>query len=156
MQWPGTCEWLADVDSGPLTRWITSIHFAQWPQQHPVDDQLRPAMVSDPGWLGFGARSDDTVAGLATILGNPRISNRLISVVMPGHDITPHKDEMGEDWICRVHIPLTANNWSKFIIDGKVYHMRAGSAYRVNVTKTHSVVNNGITPRIHLMFDCYG
>lgn len=156
MRWPGTCEWFADVECGALIAWITAIPFEDWPQQHKVDSQLRPAMVSDVGWHRFGAASADAVAQLSKLLDHPKIVNRMLSVVMPGHSIDPHKDELGPDWEYRVHLPLVSNKRSRFYVDNEVHCMRVGSAYRVNISKVHSVINGGGTPRIHLVFDCYG
>jgi hypothetical protein len=153
--WQGTCERFADVDCSALVAWITSVPFTEWPQQHPVDELIRPAMCHDMSWHDFGAVSSDTIAELWNILGQPRIVNRMLSVVMPGHDILSHADHLAENWICRVHVPLTTNDKATFTVELEEHRMLVGGAYRVNISRTHSVFNGGKTPRIHLMFDCY-
>lgn len=153
--WVGTCEGLANVDHGVMTNWITAIPFSEWPQQHQVDDQLRPAMQSDPSWHGFGAVYHSIDKQLADHLREFKISNRMLSVVMPGHTITKHKDTLGPEWAFRVHVPLITNLASKFAIEGLEYQMVAGWAYKVNISREHWVFNYGCVPRIHFMFDCY-
>lgn len=152
----GTCEWLADVAAQPVIDWITAIDFADWPQQHRIDHQLRPAMVSDFAWHEFGAASHGLIAHLAGQFGWGQTRQRMLSVVMPGHSIPPHTDEQGPEWKYRVHVPLTTNDQSQFIVGGVAHHMKIGSAYRVNTLAEHSVTNDGQTPRIHFMFDVVG
>lgn len=149
----GACEWIADADVDDVVDWITAISFSAWHQQHPIDAQLRPAMMTDPGWNGFGAVTDPVVFGLQRQFGWPRTTQRMLSVVMPGHSIPEHIDEQGPDWLARIHLPLTTNDQSQFLVDGAAHQMRVGSAYRVNTLARHGVRNDGATPRIHLMFD---
>lgn len=154
MTWDGTCEKFADIDVAKMASWISAIPFSDWPQQHQVDGQLRPAMVTERDWHKFGIMAAPVMVQLP--LGSlATVSNYMLSVVMPGHGITQHKDTLGDDWICRVHVPLVTNSAVKFIIEGKGYEMDVGCAYRVNVSREHSVMNDGVTPRIHFMFDCY-
>jgi aspartyl/asparaginyl beta-hydroxylase (cupin superfamily) len=77
----------------------------------------------------------------------------MLTVVMPGHSIPPHVDEQPEAWLARIHVPLTTNDESRFIVGGEHHHMDIGSAYLVNTTVEHAVRNDGGTPRIHLMWD---
>ncbi len=145
---------IGPVDHQPLADWITSIPFEEWPQQHRIDEQLRPSMVTDLDWHGFGTRTDDLVGELCSRYFAGLIPyQRMLSVVMPGHSIPPHVDEQGKNWLCRVHVPLASNDWSAFIVEGLELNMAPGWAYRVDTTKEHAVVNNGDTPRIHFMFD---
>jgi hypothetical protein len=157
MRWNGTVERLGNVDCSALSDWIAAIPFKDWPQQHQIDELLRPAMVSDPHWHQFGQYAMPFLIDnpCPPSLGNPRVSNMMLSVVMPGHKIEPHQDILGEDWICRVHVPLVTNYAAKFIIEGREYEMWVGNSYKVNIGREHSVINNGATPRIHFMFDCY-
>jgi len=83
---------LAAVDVADLVAWISGIDFAQWPQQHRVDDQIRPAMVNDLAWHGFGERTDafvrealECVAAYVPLKLNLLAYNRMLAVVMPGH-----------------------------------------------------------------------
>ena len=152
--WEGTVEKFADVDTKPLTDWLLPIPFEEWPQQNLPGLELKPAMPNEE-WHGLRGISDGLVNGLRPLLGTPRVKDRMLSVVMPGHDILPHRDCFGDDWLCRVHVPLTTNDRAVFVIEDIMYKMKVGSAYKVNISKKHMVVNNGTTPRIHFMFDCY-
>ncbi len=152
--WEGTVEKFAEVDVRQLTDWVLTIPFTDWPQQNPPGRELKPAMTNED-WHGLKDKSNDMVEKLRLVIGNPKVKDRMLSVVMPGHDIYPHKDTFGTDWLYRVHVPLTTNDRAIFIVDGITHWLRAGSAYKVNISKRHMVVNNGSTPRIHFMFDCY-
>ena len=149
----GTVEPLCDVQVGAVVEWITAIPFADWPQQRPIDDGLRPAMVKDLGWHGFGGI---VWALIEDVMGNfpmARSANAMLTVVMPGHRIPPHTDAQPHNWMTRIHVPLTTNAESKFIVGGESHHMEVGQAYLVNTEAEHSVENDGKTPRIHLMWD---
>jgi hypothetical protein len=153
MRFGGTCEAIAAIEIGGLVTWIAGIGFADWPQQHRIDAKLRPAMVTDPAWHGFGAKTDAMVAALLELFPGCAAHQRMLSVVMPGHSIEPHIDRQPPNWVCRVHVPLTTNDQSQFIVGGAAHRMRVGMAYRVNTTVEHSVTNDGDTPRVHFMFD---
>lgn len=157
VRFDGTCTKLVDVDVRPLRQWISGIDFAEWPQQHRLaDGGLRPAMVTDLGWHGFGRVVQDvTVALLAmiTMYSSTESFNPLLSVVMPGHKIDAHRDEQQPDWICRVHVPIVTNTRALMRIGGEPHHLAVGTAYLVNTMKEHSVENLGDTPRVHYMFD---
>jgi hypothetical protein len=142
------------VDVDLLTRWITAIDFADWPQQHRLaDGQIRPSMVTDLGWYGFGSETEEIVRTMLSHFPGCQDYQRMLSVVMPGHSIAPHVDGQSKNWMCRVHVPLTSNDKSHFIVAGEPVHMAPGFAYRVDTTIEHAVTNEGDTPRIHFMFD---
>lgn len=149
----GTVEAFASVPVQRVREWVTTIPFEDWPQQTPVDEQLRPAMVKDLEWHDFGATVRGIVDDTSSMCAGVRPTNILLTVVMPGHEITPHVDAQPEHWRARIHVPLTTNDESRFIVGGEHHHMEVGAAYLVNTTVEHSVRNDGSTPRIHLMWD---
>lgn len=150
----GSCEPLSAIDASGLATWIGGIAFEDWPQQHRLaDGGVRPSMVTDPGWHGFGPIADPVVAALMTLFPGCEAHQRMLSVVMPGHFIEPHCDWQAPNWICRVHVPLTTNERSLFIVGGQAHALTLGVAYRVNTEAEHSVTNDGETPRTHFMFD---
>lgn len=150
----GACEPFAAVDAAELVAWVQAIDFAAWPQQRRLDDgQIRPSMVTDMAWHGFGDRAEAVVAALMAYFPGCSAYQRMLSVVMPGHSIEPHVDSQAPYWLCRVHVPITTNGLSRFIVAGRHYAMAVGMAYRVNTEVEHSVANAGTTPRIHFMFD---
>ena len=143
---------LGRIDVADLAAWIAGIDFALWPQQHRVDDQLRPAMVTDLAWHGFGDRTRGLMESLALLAGGGGY-NRMLSVVMPGHVIPPHVDQQPDDWLTRVHVPLATNPDAAMILAGREEHFEVGGAYLVDTRVEHSIRNGGKTPRIHFMFD---
>lgn len=138
-------------------RWIAAIPLGEWPQQHRLaDGQIRPAMVTDLTWNAFGDVTAELVrAATPQSLGPLRERNRLLSVVMPGAVIDPHTDELGPDWVTRIHVPLLTNSDAMFITGDVVRRLQVGLAYEINTRERHAVWNAGSTPRVHLMFDLH-
>ena len=86
--------------------------------------------------------------GLDLIKSMPIRSKKwLVTVHAPSTKLITHQDSPDK---LRVHIPITTNDQSNWIIDGEEYHMKPGWAYLVNTTLPHSVENRGNTNRIHL------
>lgn len=155
MRFRGTVERLGPVPIDLLVDWLSAIPFADWPQQTPLaDGRLRPAMVNDPAWHGFHAVTDVAVKLCqAYVPRRTRPTQRLLSVVMPGHGIPPHVDKVSPRWWGRVHVPLLTDPASRFIVNGDAHHLEPGYAYAVNVLAEHSVENPGTSPRVHFMAD---
>lgn len=143
---------LLHVDVAPLTTWVKKIPIDDWPRQ----SSGVPAMVTDFDWHGFGARTTPLVHELLQIFHEPTAYQRMLSVVLPDHRIELHADRQVPSWICRVHVPLITNPSAYFIVNGARHHLEPGLAYAVNTTELHEVINEGATPRIHLMFDVRG
>ena len=143
----------AAVDVADLIAWVGSIDWTDWPQQNKPGQELKPAMVTDPGWHGFGRRSDPVVSHLMRFFPGCEDHQRMLSVVMPGHSIEPHRDEQAPAWEIRVHVPLLTNPRALFITDDDAGVMEVRMAYMVNTRRTHAVHNAGDTPRVHFMFD---
>ena len=110
-------------------------------------------MMTDLGWFDFGVVCAPVVSELMANFHGCIVYQRMLSVVMPGNYIEPHRDQQAPYWLCRVHVPLHTNEQSDFIVDGKSHRMDVGMAYRVNTLAEHSVFNNGNSPRTHFMFD---
>jgi len=69
--------------------------------------------------------------------------------------IKPHHDhelnfEQGE---VRIHIPVVTNPELKFYLEDERVVMEEGSCWYLNLSLTHSVRNDGDTPRVHLVID---
>lgn len=134
-------------DPTPIAEWITAIPFEDWPQQtHLEDKKIRPAMVTDLGWHGFGDVTEPLVRKIAD-----KDYRRMLSVIMPGHVIPAHRDV--QDHVTRVHVPITTNEQAKVHFGNESFHMQVGTAYLFNTEELHTIRNDGETPRIHLMFD---
>lgn len=138
-----------------VCNWIDAIPLDEWPQQHRLHpDQLRPAMVNDEAWHGFGEVTDPLVAFIMRLFpGSHFERNRMLSVVMPRDSIYAHRDEQPLDWVTRVHVPLFTNPRATTKVDGEEVHMEFGSVHLLDTRRQHSVRNAGHTPRVHLMFD---
>lgn len=152
----GTVELLGPVGVEPLIEWLTSIPWEEWPQQKRLaDGRIRPAMVNDPLWHDFYSVTTNPVKqAQAYVPRRSRPGQRLLSVVMPGHSIPPHVDKHGPTWWGRVHMPLTSDPASRFLVGGNAYHLEPGYAYAVNTMAEHSVTNEGgAMPRVHLVVD---
>lgn len=144
---------IGNVDIRELVEWIGGIPFEEWPQQNRLSDgRLRPAMVSDLDWYGFGKMTDVIVAELADRVDARASFGRMLSVVMPGADIQPHSDNHGPG-VLRIHVPLLSNERATFVQAGSEHVLLPGKAYQLDTLVEHAVVNGGETPRIHLMFD---
>ena len=148
----GTVEAIGHVYSWPVACWIAGIQLSEWPQQRV--GELWPAMQTELAWHGFGEIVAPLVAGVMADHFPGCVADQLmLSVVMPGREIEPHTDSQPPHWICRVHVPLTSNPESLFVVGGEVHNLHVGCAYRVNTEAVHSVENDGGTPRIHFLFD---
>ncbi len=156
----GTVEKIAALDPWKVkavVRWITAIPFEDWGQQKPHGVlPLKPAMMSNHTWHDFGETLDPLVNEILALYPGGIALQRMLSVVMPGDEIPRHVDHQCEEWVERVHVPLTTNDTAFFICDDGPHHMEVGSAYRVNTEAYHAVKNDGATPRIHFMFDVRG
>ena len=138
-----------------VKNWITAIPFDAWPQQPALRGELRPAMVNDCAWFRFGNETDPLINSIMLDVFPGRVQrNRMLSVIMPGHDIDPHSDRQPHGWMTRIHVPLVTNPNAWFVFDS-THHLAFGFAYAVDVTKRHYVHNHGTTPRVHLMFDVF-
>jgi hypothetical protein len=152
MRFTGDVERIGPVDARQMTDWILAVPLENWPQQPPTPRGIKPAMTHGD-WNGFPAQWAPIVNSIMEHFPGCMTYQQMLSVVMPGDDIYPHRDQQEARWITRVHVPLTTNDESKFIVDGKPHHLEAGIAYKVNTLAEHAVTNDGATPRIHFMFD---
>ena len=59
-----------------------------------------------------------------------------------------------EDGIARVHIPIKTSPDVEFYLDGTRLEMKEGEAWYLNFNLPHSVRNNSLDERIHLVIDC--
>lgn len=81
----------------------------------------------------------------------PRV---MFAKLPPKSFITPHTDGTNAGSIPhKIHIPIQTNESSYFYVEDEKFHLNEGVAYEVNNAVKHSVVNNGKTDRIHLIFE---
>ena len=81
----------------------------------------------------------------------PRV---MLAKLPPGGMIKPHVDgippKVGGH---KIHLALKTNPDCFFYIIPERFHFKEGEAYEVNNAAMHSVINNGDTDRIHLIFE---
>jgi hypothetical protein len=76
----------------------------------------------------------------------------------PGSGIDKHRD-IGHEVAnlafrkVRLHIPIETNSSVYFWVDGEKIKMDTGRLYYVNFSKLHYVMNDGDSPRYHLVMD---
>ncbi|NNF32499.1 MAG: aspartyl/asparaginyl beta-hydroxylase domain-containing protein [Saprospiraceae bacterium] len=72
-----------------------------------------------------------------------------------GAEIKSHRDhELGyEDGNFRLHIPIVTNSNVQFFLDGIELTMLPGECWYTNVNYVHSVINLGMSDRVHLVID---
>lgn len=84
-----------------------------------------------------------------------------INYILPGESIKPHKDNGGgitaRHWFlggsCRIHIPLVTNPMAVMTSGNESKHLPVGAIYEFHNNLDHYVVNNGDSPRVHLVMD---
>lgn len=73
-----------------------------------------------------------------------------------GSQILEHTDEMeaGDVSELRIHVPISTNPQVEFWVNSQLLPLREGEIWYADFNTPHSVKNEGITPRIHLVLDC--
>lgn len=90
------------------------------------------------------------------LFNNPFLNKCMIANVRPGKQIPEHTDAAQSfTFSHRLHIPLVTNKDAVITVNGEDINMEVGTCYEVNNKLLHSVINNGNSDRIHLLFDIY-
>ena len=66
----------------------------------------------------------------------------------PGSFVAPHTDDNEK---CKIHIPIQTNEKCTWNVEDEIFSMPAGSAYLLDVSYTHSTINNSDINRIHII-----
>ncbi|MEZ5448581.1 MAG: aspartyl/asparaginyl beta-hydroxylase domain-containing protein [Thiolinea sp.] len=84
----------------------------------------------------------------------PLTSVRLMKL-SPGSRIKAHRDHdlSVEAGTARLHIPIVTNEQVKFVLNGERVVLNEGECWYLRLSDLHSVENNGITERVHLVVD---
>ena len=79
---------------------------------------------------------------------------RLLALA-PGSFIKPHQDPgCGyQDGFFRIHIPIITNPGVRFTVNGDELHLKAGECWYMDFSRTHSIINDGATSRVHIIID---
>jgi hypothetical protein len=84
-----------------------------------------------------------------------QIKNLMFYAMLPGGDIPPHRDMVGNVGMggLRLHIPIVTNDKVNFVVDRKKVVMGVGELWALDTSYTHSVSNHGSENRVHLVMD---
>ena len=81
----------------------------------------------------------------------PRV---MLAKLAPGGMISPHVDgippKVGGH---KIHLVLNTNEDCYFYLVPDRHHLKVNNAYEINNARMHSVLNNGSSDRIHLIFE---
>jgi hypothetical protein len=72
-----------------------------------------------------------------------------ISVFEPGTELVAHKDE---PFLLRVHIPIKTTAKSYWLNTDGYSNLSVGEAYLCDTRESHSIHNDGVEDRVHLLF----
>lgn len=93
------------------------------------------------------------------IIFNTEVGLVRLSNIHSQKKLFPHRDgevfDLNLGMIYRLHIPIITDENVIFKINRKSYRLEAGVLYYTNVSKLHSVENNGSFDRIHLVIDVH-
>lgn len=72
-----------------------------------------------------------------------------------GSAILPHDDLdlAAEQGRARLHLPIISNPGVRFVLNGEAVPMELGELWYLRLSDTHEAVNEGETPRVHLVID---
>jgi len=121
-----------------------------------------PKYVPEAAELNYGKRNELVSGEIENIFNffSSKITRGRLAFLAPGHEIRAHVD-YDTTLICRYHIPILTNTNVMFYVQRQKtineYHMPAdGRIFFFNQGLKHWVVNNGSTPRLHLIIDVHG
>ena len=91
-------------------------------------------------------------ASLGAVVGRSRLMR-----LSGNAEVTRHADQ-GYYWAerVRVHVPIVTQPTVRFECGGQVLHMAAGECWIFDTWRQHSVVNDAVRERIHLVVDTVG
>ena len=115
---------------------------------------FEPALM--PAVKMIAAHFDDTDEGvsLAQEYGPGYCIRANLVSLNPGGRIEPHQDKnFSLTHSHRIHIPLVTNPLVKFDVGGEIRYLMEGEVIEINNRRTHSVINESNSSRIHLIID---
>lgn len=154
MKFTNHCELICGgLDIKPLQDWLADIPLDEWPEQAKSYGEQSHTMINDLAWNDFRGHATAFIEGqFMEYMAGLAWWRPAVSAILPGHIISTRVDPQGPEWLYRVHVPIWTNPSVCLFMD-VAYHLKQGSAYKVNVERKHACVNHGDTPRVHFMFD---
>ena len=155
-------------DATALTGEIDALGESVWkphPQGFPGNSMLPLVAVNgDPDHEGFQGPMQPTphlqhCAYLSQVLGSLGVTiGRTRLMRLGGHaEVTRHADQ-GYYWAdrVRIHVPLVTQPTVRFECDGEVVNMALGECWIFDTWRQHSVQNDAVQSRVHLVVDTVG
>lgn len=110
--------------------------------------------LADYGYTKYAAKAP-YIKSILEKFGEPYVRTVRLSILHPGESIDEHSDtyialKYGQ---VRLHVPIVSNDQVEMTIGGEKRVWKEGELWYGDFAAPHSVINNGDTPRIHLMFD---
>jgi hypothetical protein len=136
-----------DYEVHAETQSIILVFFTGWPE-------VRVTHAS--GWATFGDVAMPLMEELVGKYYTPggMVLRVMLARLLPNCRIEPHWDKHPSFSIAhRIHVPLLTNPQVEFIVGTERITTRPHQAFELNNKMSHSVVNHGDTPRVHLIFD---
>ena len=101
-----------------------------------------------------GELSEEIVSHIQKIIPDGIFVRGEIAALLPGVNILPHIDNKDFHKIShRIHVPLITNEDCMNVFESEEIHFPAYSIFEINNRVLHHAYNNGLEPRIHLIFD---
>jgi len=167
---------LGEIDISQIKNWVHKLSEAVWKKetqsrendfdcfhhtQHIIfrfPDNLRDRTVvhSNPIWKIWKPILEPILTQAVAPYGykNGAIKAVMLAKLKAGYGIDAHRDGSPSYYFLhKIHIPIDTNDNVDFFIDPNHYNLKEGMAYEVNNIVSHSVMNNGSTDRIHLIFE---
>lgn len=123
-----------------------------------IDLECWPRLVvsRDAGWDRLGASATPVMNAIIERGYEPggMVIRAMAVRLPPGARIAPHVDRHESLRIShRIHLPLATNPRVRFFIDGVPHRFEVGHAVEINNQRSHSVMNDGASHRVHFIFD---
>jgi hypothetical protein len=117
-----------------------------------------PNLVEYPIWEEWQHKLEPIMRAIVEPYGylENTIGKVMLAKLSPKSKISEHIDNVVESvYPLKLHVPIATNPDVKMFVGDRGYYFQVGQAYEMNNMAMHSVVNDGDTPRIHLIFTYY-
>lgn len=133
--------------------------FLRWARELSLDATFNDIEAVNRPCLDLLPEALDLIDLIAATTECHKLGRCLIVALNPGGFINPHADEGAyADYYERFHLSLQSDEGNAFFSEwtpghGEFVHMKPGELWTFNHKRTHWLVNNSDTPRIHLIVD---
>jgi Aspartyl/Asparaginyl beta-hydroxylase len=124
-------------------------------QNHDIDWNFGDKIDSEIKDARLLAIVSDIVKDLELMCGG--VSGRVLLIKLSANkDVSEHTDK-GDylSTVRRFHIPIITNDLVSYTVNGEKINMKQGECWEINNLKSHSVLNDSNTDRVHLLIDIF-